>query len=255
MSLELVYNGVVTTTNGAVDSAITVITVSSISGFPVVPQFRLRVDDELMLVTGIAGLNLTVQRGIEGTTAVPHSDKATVYGVVTAGALRQLRNDPVAENNALLYKSADSDIRLLFTLLALTASRTITMPDADIELFDRGEFDAHAAANGAAVHGLGSMSVQDANNVSVTGGHINGAAVGNDTPDTGAFTSVNVTNAANGFKVGGTKVVGAQQTGWTDPTGASSRASFDPSTVTLNQLAQVVSALYADLKAHGLIGA
>jgi len=254
MSLELVYNGVVTTLNGVVSSSTTVITLTSITGFPVVPRFRLRVDDELMLVTGISGSNFTVQRGVEGTTAVSHSDKATVYGVVTAGALRQMRNDPVADNNALVYKSADADVRLLFTLLALTASRTITVPDADIELFDRGEFDDHVNAEGSAVHGLGSMSIQDANNVQVTGGDVDGVTIGANNPESGKFTTLDVTDEVNGYMVDGIKVLGARQHGWADPTGASSRASFDPSTVTLPQLAQVVSALYADLKAHGLIG-
>lgn len=254
MSFELVYNGVVTTLNGAVSSSATVITLTSITGFPVVPRFRLRVDDELMLVTGISGSNFTVQRGVEGTTAVSHSDKATVYGVVTAGALRQMRNDPVADNNALVYKSADADVRLLFTLLALTASRTITVPDADIELFDRGEFDNHVGAVGAAVHGLGSMSVQDANAVEVTGGSMDGVTIGANNPESGKFTSVDAEDAVNGYKVAGTKVVGARQTGWTDPTGAGSKASFDPTTVTLSQLAQFVKALYGDLKTHGLIG-
>lgn len=42
-------------------------------------------------------------------------------------------------------------------------------------------------------------------------------------------------------------------TGWTNPSGISSRASFDPSTVTLVQLGERVSAVIRDLLSHGLI--
>lgn len=54
----------------------------------------------------------------------------------------------------------------------------------------------------------------------------------------------------------GTKVVGPRVTGWTLPTGTGSRATFDPATVTLSQLAQAVAQLIKDLyNSHGLIGA
>lgn len=43
-------------------------------------------------------------------------------------------------------------------------------------------------------------------------------------------------------------------TGWTAPTGALSRATFDPATVTLGQLAQRVAALLTDLLAKGDLG-
>lgn len=52
----------------------------------------------------------------------------------------------------------------------------------------------------------------------------------------------------------GSQVLGARDTGWGANTGAASKAAFDPSTVTLAQLAQAVAALQTALKAHGLIG-
>lgn len=42
-------------------------------------------------------------------------------------------------------------------------------------------------------------------------------------------------------------------TGWANPSGISSRATFDPSTVTLSQLGERVSAVIRDLLSHGLI--
>lgn len=58
-----------------------------------------------------------------------------------------------------------------------------------------------------------------------------------------------------GYNVGTNSVVGARNTGWTAMSGASDKAStFDPSTVTLDQLGQRVSAIQAALTTHGLIG-
>jgi len=57
------------------------------------------------------------------------------------------------------------------------------------------------------------------------------------------------------LQVGGLQVVSARRTGWVAPTGAVSRATFDPATVTLAQLGAIVAALETDITAHGLIGA
>jgi hypothetical protein len=60
--------------------------------------------------------------------------------------------------------------------------------------------------------------------------------------------------AAAAYKVGANQVVGARITGWGDPFGAISRATFSTTTATTNQVAQALAALITDLKAHGLIG-
>jgi hypothetical protein len=64
-------------------------------------------------------------------------------------------------------------------------------------------------------------------------------------------------NARSGFvyRVNGTQVLGARRTGWSAPTGTSSRATFDTASVTAAQLAQRFKALYEDLVATGVIGA
>lgn len=59
-----------------VTQSATVLPVSSVTGFPA-PPFTLVVDaaqesEEIVTVTGVAGLNLTVVRGEDGTAAVPH---------------------------------------------------------------------------------------------------------------------------------------------------------------------------------------
>lgn len=49
--------------------------------------FRIRVDNELMAVTGVSGDVLTVTRNIENTTAATHASGAKVSAVLTAGGL------------------------------------------------------------------------------------------------------------------------------------------------------------------------
>ena len=66
-------------------------------------------------------------------------------------------------------------------------------------------------------------------------------------------SSGNMNVAGGDVYVAGTKVVGARATGWAAPTGTSTRSTFATSTVTTEQLAERVKAMYEDLKAHGLV--
>ncbi len=52
--------------------------------FPLLPQFRIRIDSELLLVTSVAGSVFGVQRGIENTAPASHLPGATVTHVLTA---------------------------------------------------------------------------------------------------------------------------------------------------------------------------
>lgn len=65
-----------TITEPATDVA-TTITVASTTGISVLAY--LKIDDEYLLVTGIASLVLTVERGANGSTAAAHVDNAPVY--------------------------------------------------------------------------------------------------------------------------------------------------------------------------------
>ncbi len=70
-------------------------TLTGMAAFPTITsgvnQTRVRVDNEIMLVTAHAAANAsaTVVRGIEGTTAAAHSIGATVNAVITAEAQRR----------------------------------------------------------------------------------------------------------------------------------------------------------------------
>jgi hypothetical protein len=88
MASEQFSNGPQTTLSAAIaDGSVTSITVTATTGFPSSAQFRIRIDSELLLVTNLSGTTWTVTRGIESTTAVSHSNGATVLAVLTAGAL------------------------------------------------------------------------------------------------------------------------------------------------------------------------
>jgi len=84
---EQYANNAQTTLAAAIAAADTTITVSSAAGFPSQPQFRIRIDNELLLVTAVSGTTWTVQRGVEGTTAAAHASGATVTHVLTAPRL------------------------------------------------------------------------------------------------------------------------------------------------------------------------
>lgn len=60
--------------------------------------------------------------------------------------------------------------------------------------------------------------------------------------------------AIGGFRVNGTGVVGARNTGWTTPSGASSKGGFDTGAPDLFSVAQHLKAVIDALMGHGLLG-
>jgi type II secretory pathway pseudopilin PulG len=73
-----------TTLNGALSATATTVVVTSTTGFPTSPPFRIQVDSEIMLVTAVSGTTWTVQDSsgsrapMDGTTAATHASGATV---------------------------------------------------------------------------------------------------------------------------------------------------------------------------------
>lgn len=74
------------------DNSGTTVVVVNYTGIPTVPQFRIRIDTEIMLVTaisiGASNSTLTVVRGAELSTAATHSSGASVYHVLTAASIQ-----------------------------------------------------------------------------------------------------------------------------------------------------------------------
>lgn len=86
-----------------VSTGATTIQVASSTGAPA-PNFRIRVDDEWMLVTAIAHPTWTVERGIEGSTAATHLNGSTVAHVVTVTGLDNFG----FESHAAFFPGADT---------------------------------------------------------------------------------------------------------------------------------------------------
>lgn len=80
------------TLNGAINTSVTTITVANGAIFPSSGNYRILVDNELMLVTARSGNNLTVTRGIESTTAASHLAGVNVALVFTAALMQTLWN-------------------------------------------------------------------------------------------------------------------------------------------------------------------
>jgi hypothetical protein len=78
-------------------------------------QMRVRVDNEIMLVTahGASADTMTVTRGIEGTTGAAHAVGSTVNAVMTAEAVRRWSPDYAfhpRQQNLLAWNMAPPDI-------------------------------------------------------------------------------------------------------------------------------------------------
>jgi len=88
---EQYANRASTTLDGAIDGSATSISVASATGFPTSAQYRIVIDNEILLVTGGVGTTTwAVSRGAEGTASVPHTDETAVIHVLTAASLRDV---------------------------------------------------------------------------------------------------------------------------------------------------------------------
>jgi len=125
-------NGGVTTLNGGITDSATSLVVTSASSFPSSPDFRITIDDEVLLVTAISGTTFTVERGKEGTTAAAHSDTTAVDHFLTTGSADQAFQDgftlPDYPYNRLLDASGNTLTASSFTWFN---QGTATAADAD----------------------------------------------------------------------------------------------------------------------------
>lgn len=84
---ERLVNNAQTTLAGVINDTQTTIVVTNASQFPDSGQFRILVEQELMLVTEVADTTWVVQRGVEGTSARTHAGSVSVMAVLTKGAI------------------------------------------------------------------------------------------------------------------------------------------------------------------------
>lgn len=100
---ERFANDVATVLVGSITAGATSLVVASSSGFPSAGNFRVRIDDEILLVTGVGGTTWTVTRAAEGTAAAPHAGLAVVAHVLTAGGLAQAIADAVVGARSAVF--------------------------------------------------------------------------------------------------------------------------------------------------------
>src|SRR5262249_5310784 len=95
---ERFANNVASPLAAALTAGATTLTVLSVTGpmgsFPTLGQFRVVVDNEVMLVTAVSGTTFTVTRGYEGTTAAAHAAGVEVGLVLTTAALESVGGYP-----------------------------------------------------------------------------------------------------------------------------------------------------------------
>lgn len=94
------------TLNGGITAGATSLIVTSASTFPTVSQFRIIIDSEIFIVTGVSGATFTVVPGSEGTSQASHSNGVAVTEVLTAGAMQRLptkgRLNAIAYGNIIM---------------------------------------------------------------------------------------------------------------------------------------------------------
>jgi hypothetical protein len=101
---ERFSNEAATTLAAGINAAATSLPVSSSANFPAA-NFRVRIDNEILLVTAVAGTTWTVTRAVEAVNGVQvaasHAVLATVAHVLTAGGLQQALQDTPRKNRLI----------------------------------------------------------------------------------------------------------------------------------------------------------
>ena len=95
MRRELLSDNAATTLASAVSNSQTTLVVASAASFPATGDFRLIVEKEIMLCTGVSGVTLTVTRGVDGTTAVAHDSGKDVVHILTQSGIQTFLRDNI----------------------------------------------------------------------------------------------------------------------------------------------------------------
>jgi hypothetical protein len=137
MAQKLLNSAASTLAAAITDAATSIVVANSATFLPgTAGSFRVKIDDELLIVSSISGNTLTVTRGAESTTAIGHDAGATVQAVLTAASLAAAiaegagggGGSPIAWNET--PTGAVNGSNTLFTLA--------NAPDAGLMLFRSG---------------------------------------------------------------------------------------------------------------------
>jgi hypothetical protein len=120
MAIEQFANNARTTLASGMDGSQTTLSVTSATGFPSVGQFRIIIENEILLVTGVSGTTFTVTRGAESTSAASHSSGVSVTHIITKGSLDKrvedeclvdtFANRPTAGKAGRLFLPSDGNV-------------------------------------------------------------------------------------------------------------------------------------------------
>jgi hypothetical protein len=112
---EQLANDAESTLNGGINAVVTSLVLADGSNFPSEGNFRILIDNELMIATARSTNTLTVVRGAEGTSAATHSNAATVTHIITKEGLLDIQSealDPFS-NIRSPYRIVDTNEDLL----------------------------------------------------------------------------------------------------------------------------------------------
>lgn len=154
----------------------TSVVVASATTFPGTAPFTIKIDNEQMAVTGIAGSTFTVLRGQNGTAVADHAVDATVslYGSIGTATLADTGDSTLTVTNALLYPFAPNSgsvSGLSYPILVDSETMTVTAINTTTNVLTVTRTAAQAATHyggAAAVLGFsGASTVTNAGGTSV----------------------------------------------------------------------------------------
>lgn len=165
--VEQFSNNATTTLNGAIGTGNTTLVVTSASLFPSSPNFRIIIDSEIMLVTGVAGTTFTVTRAAESTIVASHNNLAPVSQILTAGAIQQMKLDAgnivwtATQTSNYTVLNTDQGVGVDTTSAAVTITLPLTPTDGERHLISdvAGTANTHnitVSGNGHNIVGLSS---------------------------------------------------------------------------------------------------
>lgn len=109
---EQLLNAAETTLNGAINNSTTSITLTDGSVYPSIGDWRIIIDDEIMLITARSANVIIVTRGAESTVAASHDDEDTVITIITQSGMDQFVKDfidPQAFDRTGVHRLLDID--------------------------------------------------------------------------------------------------------------------------------------------------
>jgi hypothetical protein len=92
MSPEVYPNTAIGFLNGAITSTATSITFQAGHSFPASGNYMIKIDNEIIQVTGVSSNVATVVRAQEGTAGASHTDGTIAFHVITQGGLNRIND-------------------------------------------------------------------------------------------------------------------------------------------------------------------